>query len=94
MNPAIKRFALVWLALLGLLFATRALARFDLKGFNSFVALGISLAKMLLVFAYFMELRSSPRTLWIIAGAGLLWLVIFFDLTLSDYLTRGYLGSQ
>lgn len=85
---------LVWLGLLGLLFATWLASRFDLKSFNTVVALSISLAKMLLILSFFMELRSSKKSLWVIAAAGFIWVIVLFDLTLSDYLTRGYSWSQ
>jgi cytochrome c oxidase subunit IV len=94
MKPSIKTPLLVWLSLLGLLLATWGFSRIDLKGFNSAIALAISLAKMLLIFTFFMELRSSKRSLWVVAAAGFIWILIFFDLTLSDYLTRGYSWSQ
>jgi cytochrome c oxidase subunit 4 len=94
MNPSAKKFAFVWLALLALLFATLGISRLNLGPFNGVIALVISVAKMLLILAYFMELKSSKRTLWVIAGTGFLLLLILFDLTLSDYLTRGYSWSQ
>jgi cytochrome c oxidase subunit 4 len=94
MKPAIKTLLLVWLSLLGLLLVTWGFSRVDLQGFNSVIALAISLAKMLLIFAFFMELRSSKRPLWVVAAAGFIWILILFDLTLSDYLTRGYSWSQ
>jgi cytochrome c oxidase subunit 4 len=94
MHSSIKKHASVWLGLLALLFATWGFSRFDLGRFNIVVALSISLAKMLLIFAYFMELRADKKILWVIAGAGFLWLLIFFDLTLTDYFTRSYSWSQ
>jgi cytochrome c oxidase subunit 4 len=94
MENEIKRLGVIWIALLLLLIATIVSARFDLKGFNVSVSLLIAVAKMLLIVIFFMELRSSPKTLWIIAGAGLVWLFIFFSLTITDYVTRGYTWSQ
>lgn len=77
-----------------LLAATFGIARFDLKGFNVAIALAISLMKMFLILAYFMDLRTSKRALWVVASVGFVWLIILFDLTLTDYLTRGYSWSQ
>jgi cytochrome c oxidase subunit 4 len=94
MKVSIKTPFLVWLSLLGLLVATWGFSRIDLKGFNVAIALAISLAKMLLIFALFMELRSSKRSLWIVAAAGFICVIILMDLTLADYLTRGYSWSQ
>jgi cytochrome c oxidase subunit 4 len=94
MKPSIKTPLVVWLGLLALLLATWGFSRLNLQGFNAAIALGISLAKMLLIFGFFMELRSSKRALWIVAAAGFVWILILFDLTLTDYLTRGYAWSQ
>jgi hypothetical protein len=37
--------------------------------------------------------RSSGRLTWIVAGAAFLWLGILFSLTLTDFLTRGWLAA-
>lgn len=94
MDPSIKKTTYIWITLLLLLLATWGASRFDLGRCNTVIALSIALAKMLLIFAYFMELRAEKKVLWLIAGAGCLWLLIFFDLTLADYLTRDYAWSQ
>src|SRR4029077_15384054 len=78
----------VWGALILLLALTWGVAQFDLGPFNSVVAAGISVVKMLLVLWFFMHLRDEPRLTWIFAAAGLVWFLIMVDLTLSDYLTR------
>jgi cytochrome c oxidase subunit 4 len=89
-----KAYTWVWIALLGLLFATWALSRMDLKPFNVTIAMAIALAKMLLIILFFMHARYSERLVWVVAGAGFVWLFILIELTLSDYLTRGYSWSQ
>jgi len=89
-----KTYTWVWLALLGLLFLTWGLSRLDLKPFNLVIALTIAIVKMLLIILFFMHARHSERLVWVMAGAGFVWLIIFLDLTLSDYLTRGYSWSQ
>ncbi len=96
MNASVskKTYTWVWLALLGLLFGTWAASRFDLKPFNVVIAMMVALAKMLLIILFFMHARSSERLVWVVAAAGFVWLLIFLDLTLSDYLTRGYSWSR
>jgi cytochrome c oxidase subunit 4 len=89
-----KTYTLVWIILLGLLFATWAFSKVDLKSFNIVIALSIAFAKMLLILIFFMHARYSERLVWVIAGAGFVWLFIFMELTLSDYLTRGYSWSR
>lgn len=89
-----RTYTIVWLALLGLLLATWVFSRFDLKPLNLVIALVIAFAKMLLIIVFFMHARTSERLVWVVAGGGFVWLVILIELTLSDYLTRGYSWSQ
>jgi len=84
-----KSYILVWIALLFLLLLTWGLAEINLGPFNNVAALGISITKMLLVVLIFMHGRWEKPLTWIFIVAGLIWLLIMFDLTLSDYLTRG-----
>ncbi len=60
----------------------------DLGNFNIVVAMGIAVTKAVLVVLYFMHVRWSSRLIWVVVGAGLVWLVILLALTMSDYLTR------
>jgi cytochrome c oxidase subunit 4 len=80
----------ILLALTGL---TTAVAHLDLGVFNLVVALGIAMTKALLVVFFFMHLgQMAPRT-QLVAGAGILWLVILITLTLSDVLTRDWISK-
>jgi cytochrome c oxidase subunit 4 len=83
-----RTYVFVWAALLILLVATWAIARFDLHPFNAALAIAIALLKMLLILLFFMHVRYSNRLTWIFAGAGFVWLAILIGLTLNDYLTR------
>ena len=75
--------------------ATVVVAFIDLGGqFNTVVALTIAVIKATLVVLYFMHVRYSSRLTWVIVGSGLFWLGIMFALTLSDYLTRGWLAPR
>lgn len=84
-----KSYILVWIALLLLLLLTWGLAEINLGPLNNVAALGISITKMLLVVLIFMHGRWEKPVTWIFIAAGLIWLLIMVDLTLSDYLTRG-----
>ena len=53
-------------------------------------AIGIAVAKAALIAWFFMELRDQNGRVRFLAAAGLIWLVILFLLTASDYLTRGW----
>ena len=77
-----------WLALLLLLAATTTLAFVPLGTFNVFVALGIAVAKALIVLLFFMELRGSVPLVRTFAAAGFFWLLIMITLTMADYTHR------
>lgn len=90
---SVKSYLAVFAALLALTALTTAIAFVDLGGVgNVAVALSIAIVKAALVALYFMHLRhSSPLTV-IFAGAGLFWLGLLIVLTLSDYISRGWVS--
>jgi cytochrome c oxidase subunit 4 len=81
----------VFFALMVLLAITIAASYVHLGRLNIFLALTVSVAKMLLIVLYFMHIRYSSRLSWVVASAGVFWLGILFVLALADYLTRGLL---
>ena len=83
-----RLYLAVFAALLILTFATTAAAGVDMGPLNVVVALVIALVKALLVVVIFMHVRWSPKLIWLVAGAGFLWLAILLALTLTDYYSR------
>ena len=81
----------ITLALLLLLALTAWASFLPLGDFSTPVAVGIAVAKALLILLYFMQLRISEPLYRLVAGAAFAWLSILFVLSLSDYLTRGLL---
>jgi len=77
-------------ALLALLAVTWLIAYVDLGPFNLIVALGVAIAKAIVIALFFMHIKGSSRLLYLAAVAGLMWLLILISLTLSDYFTRGW----
>jgi cytochrome c oxidase subunit 4 len=71
-------------------FLTVVAAKVDLGVFNNVVMLAIACAKASLVVLFFMHVRWSSRLTWVVAVAGIFWLLIMFTLTMSDYLSRGW----
>ncbi len=57
------------------------------------LALGIAAAKAALIAGVFMHLRRGSALVRLFAGAGLVWMLLLFALTLADYLTRGLLPA-
>ena len=80
----------VFAALVVLTALTVFAARLDLGPMNSVVALGIAVLKASLVVLYFMHVRYGSRLVWVVLGAGVLWLFLLISITLGDYLSRGW----
>jgi cytochrome c oxidase subunit IV len=82
----------VFTALMALTAVTTAAAFHDLGPLNNVVALGIATLKAALVVLFFMHVRYGTRLTPLVIAAGLFWMVILIALSLTDYLTRGWLG--
>lgn len=87
-RPTYYRMFIALLVLTGL---TVGIAMIDLGPLNTIVALAIAVGKALLVILVFMHLRYSSRLTWLVVGSGFFWLALLITLTMSDYLTRGWL---
>jgi cytochrome c oxidase subunit 4 len=82
----------VYVALLCLTAITVGAAFLDMSFLNTPVALGIASAKAMLVMYFFMELRHSDRLNWVVMGSSFVFLLIMITLTMSDMISRGWLG--
>jgi cytochrome c oxidase subunit IV len=87
-HPTTRLYCTVFAALLVLLAITVAAAEADLGRLNFPLAAAIATIKAVLILLYFMHVRYSKPLIWLMAGAGAVWLAILFSLTFSDYLTR------
>ena len=81
-------YFLTWLALMILLAATLASSYIPMGPWNSVANTGISCAKAILIAAFFMHLRHAGALMRIAAVTGILWLVILFGLSSTDFATR------
>ena len=81
----------VFTALIVLTATTTAVSFVDLGPWNTVVALGIAFVKATLVVLFFMHVKYSPRLTQIVIVGGLFWLAIMIGLTLSDFVSRGWL---
>ena len=86
-----KVYYAVFAALLVLTAITTAVAFVDLGPWNTVVALGIAFLKATLVALFFMHVKYSPRLTQVVVAGGLFWLAILIVLTLSDFMSRGWL---
>ncbi|MCA1562576.1 MAG: cytochrome C oxidase subunit IV family protein [Acidobacteria bacterium] len=83
-------YYLIFLALMIGTGVTVLVAKFDLGPLNNIVMLSVACAKALLVILFFMHVRWSSRLTWVVAGSGFFWLLILFSITMSDYMSRGW----
>jgi cytochrome c oxidase subunit 4 len=84
-------YIVIFLALMVGTALTLLAAFYDFPGpLNAVVALTIAVVKATLVVLYFMHVRYSGRLVWLVIVAALLWLVIMFAITFSDYWTRSW----
>lgn len=81
----------IFAALLALTLLTVGAAFLDLGRLNTVIALTIAVGKATLVLLFFMHVRYSSHVIWVAVGAGAFWVGMLLVLTMSDYLTRGWL---
>jgi cytochrome c oxidase subunit 4 len=87
-------YYLIFFALMVGTLLTVFVAKFDLGPLNNILMLTIACGKALLVILFFMHVRWSTRLTWVVAGSGFFWLLILFVLTMSDYLSRGWMTGS
>jgi cytochrome c oxidase subunit 4 len=84
----------VFLALIVGTILTVVVARFDLGALNNVVMLTIACGKALLVILFFMHVWWGARLTWVFAASGFFWLLILFVITMSDYMSRGWVPGS
>ena len=82
----------VFAALLALTALTTGVAFIDLGRLNVVVALTIAVVKAILVILFFMHVYYGQRFTWVVVGGGFFWLGVLILFTMSDVLSRGWLG--
>ena len=87
-----KQYSLVFGALLLLTFVTTAVGMMDLGRLNVVVALVIAVIKAMLVVLFFMHIYWSTKLTRVVVVSGIAWLGLLLWLTLTDVLSRGWLG--
>jgi cytochrome c oxidase subunit 4 len=87
-----KTYINACIALMLLLVLTVGAAYLDLGALNFAIAMAISVSKALLIILVFMHVRYSSPVVQLAASAGFVWLLILFVLTMSDYVTRNWVG--
>jgi cytochrome c oxidase subunit 4 len=84
----------VFLALIVGTILTVVVASLDLGALNNVVMLTIACGKALLVILFFMHVWWNARLTWVFAASGFFWLLILFVITMSDYMSRGWVPGS
>jgi cytochrome c oxidase subunit 4 len=92
-HPSRSTYYATFAALLGLLALTVAAAYAELGTLATTMAVGIAVAKAVLIVLYFMHVRYEVPLVRVFAVAGVLWLMILLTLLMSDYVTRSGIAS-
>ena len=87
-------YLVIFLALMVLTAVTVFVSFQDLGPFNDVVALTIAVTKATLVILFFMHIRYSTPFTKVVVISGFVWLLFLIAITLSDYLTRGWIRPQ
>jgi cytochrome c oxidase subunit 4 len=81
-------YLMIFLAIAGLIFLAVGVSFMNL-GYNAIYAnLLIAATQTCLLAYFFMHLKGADQLTWLVAGAGIFWLIILFLFLLTDYLTR------
>ena len=83
----------IFFALMVLTGLTVGVTYVDLGDLNLVVAMGIACTKAMLVVVFFMHMKWSSRLTHVTAITAVVFLLILFVFTLSDYFSRGALGE-
>ncbi|MBA2410561.1 MAG: oxidase [Gammaproteobacteria bacterium] len=81
----------IWITLIVLAALSIAAAYLPIGSWTWIITYPIAAMMALLIMASYMRLRSSTVIVRIFAGAGFFWLLLWFAVTLTDYLTRPHL---
>lgn len=90
-QPTLATYFSVFAALMVFTALTAWAAFQHLGAWNTPAALAIAVTKAALVVLFFMHVRYSTKLTGLVIGTSVLFLLILFVITLSDYLSRGWL---
>ena len=88
----VRNYVGVFVALMSLTAITVVAAFQDLGPMNTFVALAIAVLKASLVILFFMHGKYSTKLTKLVIASAFLWLLLLFAFTMSDFMSRGWLG--
>lgn len=83
--------ALAWAGLLALTLLTSLLGLLNLGVMTPVIALIIAAVQAFLIAAFLMHVKHDIPLVRVIVAGGIIWLLILTTLTMTDYITRGWL---
>jgi cytochrome c oxidase subunit 4 len=90
----VSTYLWVFLALMVLTAVTVWAAGRDFGVYNTVVALGIAVTKATLVVLFFMHVKYGTSLVKLVVVSALVWLGLLLAITMSDYASRGWLGTR
>lgn len=88
---AIRPTVFTLFGLLGLTLLTSLLGLLNLGVMTPVVALIIAAAQAFLIAAFLMHARTDIALVRVVIASGVIWFLILITLTMTDYVTRGWL---
>lgn len=89
----LKTYFSVFATLMAFTAITVAAAFVDLGAANNVVMLAIAAVKATLVVMFFMHAKYGTRLIPLVAASGFFFVMLMFVITMSDYMSRGWLGA-
>jgi cytochrome c oxidase subunit IV len=89
-SVSIKTYTFTWLSLLALTLITTLIGFVDLGVFTMVIAVGIAALKAAIIAAIFMHALLEAKLVKVVIAGGMVWFLIMVTLTMSDYVTRGW----
>jgi cytochrome c oxidase subunit 4 len=86
-----KTYVFTYLALLALTLLTTLLAYLRMGPFSMVLAIAIAAVQASLIAGFFMQGLYEAALVRVVAAGGVVWFLIMMTLTLTDYITRGWL---
>jgi cytochrome c oxidase subunit 4 len=86
-----RTYLVAYLALLALTLITVLVAYISLGAFSMTIAILIAAIQASLIAAFFMQALYESAVVRVAAAGGVIWFLIMATLTLTDYITRGWL---
>ena len=87
-QPSKSGYVVVFALIAGLIFLAIGVSFMNLGSKAIYVNLLIAGTQASLLGYYFMHLKEADNLTWVVAGAGIFWIIILFLFVLTDYVTR------